>query len=173
MPGLDANDATTVAGAMARVIWAEFVIERRRHSVAEQCGWPRPGMDREFLVEKFDDYVGEYEPWLRWAVQNDQIPIDLPGSWQLMVRGVVVTYAHAKAGDADEERQIESFLDRQSKQIQAAWLDVMGSCDEAFQHPNRTPEQLDALGEEAWWRIHNALAEKWNRDFTKRRGAPV
>jgi hypothetical protein len=155
---------------MRRVIWSEHVVERRRSSVFELRGWPRPGIDREFLVEEADGYVANYETWLRWTLQHDKIPVELLGSWQLLVRGVVVTYAHAQSGDCEEERQIEVFLDRQSKKIEAAWLDVMLACDKAFEHPERSPDELDAIGDEAWWGIHNALAERWNRDLSERRG---
>jgi len=133
------DEPKTMHAAMRRVVWSEHVVDRRRSSVFERRGWPRAAVDREFLVEECDDYLRNYEAWLHWAGQNDDVPVALFGSWQLLTRGVVVTYAHAQSGDVEEERQIELFIERQPKGVQNAWLDLMLSCVRRVPTPRAQP----------------------------------
>ncbi len=134
--------------SMRRVVWSEHVVECRRTSVFESHGWPRAGIDRAFLVEEFEDYAREYRGWVDWAAGQDQIPNELFGCWQLLGRGVAVAYAHAQAGDTDEERELERFLGLQERAINTAWLDLMIACDRAFEHPQFSQDDLDVIGEE-------------------------
>lgn len=151
------EDRTTMNVAMSGLIWSEHVVERRRSEVFTAQQWPRSVLDQSGVRGLWTDYQAELPNLIEWAVENDAVPNETYGHWQIITREVVCAYGHAQAGNQDEERELEAFINPQPAYLAHAWLDLMIVCDRAFSDgPQIERSELDAIGEEGWQAIRRA-----------------
>jgi hypothetical protein len=163
-------DQNTVRAAMSTMIWSEHVVERRRAQVFKSQGWPRGWIDDSQLTQLWRDYESDLPELIRWAVEHNDVPGQLWGEWQILVREVVCAYGRAQGGDSTEEREIEAFLDLQSASVSNSWLELMTVCDDAFGSPELDHTTLDSRGEEGWLAVTNALGQEWNELYLEAEG---
>ena len=52
------------------------------------------------------------------------------------------------------------FLGLQPDDLTRAWLDLMIVCDLAFASPRLDRDELDAIGQEGWHRVYEALRSR-------------
>jgi len=159
------EDRETMDAAMSGLIWSEHVVERRRAEVFTPQRWPRSVMDRSFLSRLRKDYQADFPGLIQWAVRNDAVPDQMYGHWQIITREAVCAYGRAQGGNLDEEREIEAFLGLQPDDLTRAWLDLMIVCDRAFASPQLDRDELDAIGQEGWHRVYEALRSRWNQAY--------
>ncbi len=152
--------------AMSGLIWSEHVVERRRSAIFTSQHWPHSVIDQSFLRRLWNDYQTEFPSLIQWAVRNDAVPNEMYGHWQIITREVVCAYGRAQGGNQDEEREIEAFLGLQPDDLSRAWLDLMVACDRAFDDgPHLERAELDAIGEEGWHTVYEALQRGWNKAY--------
>jgi hypothetical protein len=160
------RDHSTMNAAMSGVVWSEHVVERRRAEIFTSTRWPRSVVDKSFLSALWNDYVTEFPNLIAWAIRNDAVPDRIYGHWQIITREVVCAYGRAQGGNDEEEREIEAFLEPQPDDLERAWLDLMIVCDRTYDRPQADREELDAVGEEGWHRVYEALRSRWNEAYT-------
>ena len=148
--------------AMCSVVWSEHVVERRRAEVFALNDWPPSAMHEGLLIGAWKAYESEMPSLIGAAVRNGHVPDQMYGHWQIVTREVVCAYGRAQGGNKAEEHELETFLNSQAPGAAMSWLDLMDICDRAFHSPHLDSAALDAVGEEGWSRVYEALREHFN-----------
>ncbi|HEX2162028.1 MAG TPA: hypothetical protein VHF88_09445 [Thermoleophilaceae bacterium] len=149
---------------MKRVMWEEYVVERRRRTIFEAEGWGDSIIDHSHLNAVTDDYERDLPRLVRWAAVNDAVPYEVYGHWQLVTIEVAHASARADAGFSPERSEIDTFLARPwSPATAAAWRSARDLLPRLYKQPDAATDDLDAQVISGAWRpISDALAEDYN-----------
>lgn len=166
----DARD--TMDDAMTRLMWSEYVVERKRRTIFEAEGWGDSALDHSFVNATANQYEQELPQLVRWAVRNDAVHQNVYGNWQLLAHGVTHAAARADAGYAPEHAELDSFLTRGwSPGTAYAWRNARDLLPRLYDRPDLTTAELDdEVVTGAWQPIYEALADDYNKLYAQAAG---
>lgn len=161
--------------SMQTLIWSEHVVERLRTHIFVQKGWSDSAAS-ESLNSLSDQYAGDFQALISWAVKANAVPDRTYWYWQILVREAVSTFGRARGGSGPDADEWDRFVSTRDDGSSSGWLKVASVCDEAFQSGGSSLEDLDARGLEAWHGVLDAFSTQWNHAYrceVRRKSGPM